>query len=308
MSASAGKVRVPLVIGEIGGSSSRWAVLLDDGTHATLPSKGMSLPGHNPLHGDAERFIGLLRDWFAAHAPDALRAEQVIAYGAGCGAPDRRERMRQALVPIWPAAPIAVDSDLLAAAHGLCGMGESALVLILGTGMNAGHWDGAQLHRPMPTLGWMLGDEGSGADIGQHLLRDAIHKRMPAHVLAELFGPEGPALEALLRQVYGAPSAARELASFTAPLAGLKQEPYVRDLVLGRFQALIELLKTYFTPEQRARVRATGSVAWGFADLLGECLLDHGMDLVSVERDPLPGLVRFHRSPASPGPLPPPAA
>jgi hypothetical protein len=75
----------------------------------------------------------------------------------------------------------------------------------------------------------------------------------------------------------------------------LLHEPYVRELLLSRFHAFAELLVSFFPVEQRREVYATGSVAWGFRELLGECLLDRGMTLIALERDPLPGLVRFHR-------------
>jgi hypothetical protein len=74
----------------------------------------------------------------------------------------------------------------------------------------------------------------------------------------------------------------------------------VRDLILSRFHAMAELLVNFFPPEQREEVRATGSVAWGFKELLAECLLDRGMTLTVVERDPLPGLVEYHRGRATP--------
>src|SRR5690606_20564764 len=105
---------------------------------------------------------------------------------------------------LWPSARIVVDSDLVGAARGLCGT-TPGLVLILGTGMNAGWYDGAALHQPMPSLGWILGDEGSGADIGRTLLRDAFYKRMPADVSQALFGDAGPDLDEVLREVHRSP-------------------------------------------------------------------------------------------------------
>lgn len=287
-------MRQGLVIGEVGGSSSRWAWVHAHGERL-LPPKGESLPGFNPLSGDADVFVKEAVDRFTTLCPEMLQAANVVVYGAGCGDAARTERMRAAMAHIWPGAGVRVHTDLLGAAHGLTA-GAPGLVIILGTGMNAGYFDGELLHCPMPSLGYILGDEGSGADIGRHLLQDFFYQRMPQHLREQVFGPEGGDLGAVLQALHRGPAPARSLAAHTAALAGLLDEPYVRELVLSRFHAFAELLVAFFTPEQRRSVYATGSVAWGFSELLAECLLDRGLTLTVVERDPLPGLVRYHRS------------
>lgn len=285
------------VIGEIGGSSSRWAVLADDGIVTTWPLKGQRLPGYNPVSGNGELFACTIREFFEIEQPGALQAGTVHIYGAGCGMEERQMRMDQVIRGIWPDAEVHVSSDLNAAALGLC-RNDAGLVLILGTGMNAGYFDGAQLHTPMPSLGYLIGDEGSGADIGRSLLQDAFYGRIPRELHMDLFG-NGPDLGQVLAKVHGASHPARELAAYTARLAGRHEEGYVRELILGRFSAMAELLTRFFTAEQRNMVYATGSVAYGFRELLAECLLDRGMTLTAVEPDPLPGLVVHHQQPRS---------
>ena len=283
-----------LLIAEIGGSSSRWAWITADGSTTTLPLPGDGLAGFNPVSGDASLFTAGINAYFSAHAALAFSSPEVVVYGAGCGSDARRAVMHKAIASIWPASTIAVQTDLLGAARGLCGS-EKGLVLILGTGMNIGWYDGARLHQPMPSLGYVLGDEGSGADIGRTLLQDAFYRRMPEHVRVALFGVEGPPLEKVIDEVYRSPFPSRSLAAYTALLAGITHEDYVRELILSRFHTLVEILKPFFPLDQRAQVHATGSVAWGFRELLSECLLEHGMELTAVERDPLQGLVRWHR-------------
>lgn len=282
------------VIGEIGGSSSRWAVLLGDGAAHTWPVKGERWPGFNPVSGDGAAFSAALHDLIAAVQPEALDAVAIHIYGAGCGSEERRMRMRTAIAGVWPDAAIQVESDLMGAALGLCGK-KNGLVLILGTGMNAGYFDGERLQCPMPSLGYLLGDEASGADIGRHLLQDAYYQRIPEHVSRRIFDGPPPALSIVLSRIHLAPHPARELAAFTALLAPHLQEAYVRDLIQGRFHALADLLTTFFRPEQLTTVYATGSVAYGFGELLTETLLDRGMTLSAVEPDPLGGLVEHHR-------------
>jgi len=282
------------VIGEIGGSSSRWAVLSTDASHSLWPPKGERWPGFNPLSGDGGAFAEAIRQELFKVRAEAATATEVYIYGAGCGNEVRQARMSAAIQLIWPNAHVTVDTDLMGTAIGVCA-GRNGLVLILGTGMNAGYYEGGHLHRPMPSLGYLLGDEGSGADLGKCLLQDAFYGRIPEALHLTLFGAEGPVLSEELERIHGAAHPARALATYTARLAEHLDQPYVRDLVIGRFHAMAELLTRYFTLEQRREVFATGSVAYGFRELLAECLLDRGMTLSAVEPDPLPGLVRHHQ-------------
>lgn len=288
-----------LLIAEIGGSSSRWAWLAADAPPISLPVQGDTMPGFNPVSGDAHLFATGIKDYFKRQAPSALSASQVVVYGAGCGSEQRRAIVEEAISSIWTGASVEVNTDLLGAARGLCAA-ESGLVLILGTGMNIGWYDGQRLHQPMPSLGYVLGDEGSGADIGRVLLQDAFYHRMPEHIRSMLFGPEGPSVERVIDEVYRSPFPSKALAARTGSLASVVNETYARELILSRFHALVEILKPFFPSDQRQHVHATGSVAWGFRELLASCLLDHGMELTAVERDPLQGLVRWHQQQALP--------
>jgi N-acetylglucosamine kinase-like BadF-type ATPase len=288
-----------MLIAEIGGSSSRWALLDGDAPAMLFPLQGEGMPGLNPLSGDPELFAQGIRSYFLERQPVALNARAVIAYGAGCGTPERAAIMEGALRQLWPAASISVSTDLEGAARGLWSDG-SGLVIVLGTGSSVGWFDGARLHQRFPSLGYVLGDEGSGADIGRALLQDAFYRRMPDDLRAALFGEEGPSLSAVLEEVYRSPFPSRALAAHAGRLAAFLHEDYVRELITARFEAFIEAFKPFHPAEQREQVRATGSVAWGFREILADRLLDHGMELQSVERDPLNGLVAWHRRPIVP--------
>jgi glucosamine kinase len=207
------------VIGEVGGSSSRWAFLAQDGTFRILPTKGERLPGFNPLSGDGTVFAQGLREQFEGTAAEGRTVTEVTIYGAGCGTEERKQRMQAAVRTLWPEPHITVGTDLLGAALGLCAP-EQGLVLILGTGMNTGYFDGQRLHCPMPSLGYILGDDASGADIGRNLLQDAFYGRIPEQLHLALFGVEGPDLDGVLERIHRGPYPARELASYTVRIAG----------------------------------------------------------------------------------------
>lgn len=280
---------MPLLIGDVGGSSSRWAVL-----NGGAPSVFEGAPGYNPAVGDPAAFISALRERIATS--DA-RIDRVFVYGAGCGSGAHKQRMRAVMEAVFGPYPpsITVESDLLGAARGLCGTSPGS-ILILGTGMNAGHYDGEGFDTLLPSLGYMLGDEGSGADIGKCLLRDALRGVMPPDIRRALF-PEGIALDEVIAGAYRSASPQAWLAAFTARLSDHRQHAYVSALLQARFTVLARLVAGVFTEEARGAVFATGSVAWSFKGILADALAAEGMRLVSAVRDPLPGLVRFHQPP-----------
>lgn len=276
-----------LLIGDIGGSSSRWAVLDRDRQEVAA----QALPGFNPSTGDPAALQHALAKLAIGTKGDGKPLE-VVAYGAGCGHRQRAQRMREALEAVWPHALVQVETDLLGAARSLYGA-ERGLALILGTGMNTGYYDGHQLYTPLPSLGFILGDEGSGADIGKHLLRDALYDLVPEALRNALF-PQGADLPCILREVHGPTGAQAYVASFTAALQNHLHEQYVHDLLASRFFALSRLIAGFFSAAERAEVRAVGSVAHGFRNLL-EVAMDHrGMKLTAVAKDPMPGLIRYH--------------
>lgn len=281
-----------LLIADIGASSSRWALLNAAGAVVLSNTDGVQLPGFNAASGEPAAMVAALRAWMGS-APELAAAERLQVYGAGCGAPDRALRMKNALEDLWPGATVQVDSDLLGAARAACGR-ESGLVLILGTGMNAGHYDGHQLTTTIPSLGYIIGDEGSGADIGKQLFRDLFQGRMPEDVQEQLFGHAVPALHDVVAAVYRGEAPARYLAAPVVALLPLLEHPYVHGLITTRFRKLSALLTGWFTEDQRAGVAAVGSVANGLHDLLGPCLAEQGMVLTTVTADPMPGLQRYH--------------
>ena len=280
------------LIADIGGSSSRWALLLADGSDQRLMGQ---LPGFNPAVHAPETFTSAAKHALAEALDGATVPERLTVYGAGCGTDERRQRMREALANIVTAGEVIIETDLLGAARGMCG-DAPGLVLILGTGMNAGRYDGTALHTPMPSLGWILGDEGSGADIGKHFLNDAVHGRVPPSVMQEVFGKDQlPATEALhVLSGSGSPSSA--VAALAGKLAAAVDHPYVQELLAARFAALGSLLRNYFGSHGPCALVATGGIAKGFNKTLGTSLASFGFDLQRVEADPMEGLIAWHRA------------
>lgn len=282
------------VVADIGATTSRWAWWEQGGAVRFLPGTAEDpLPGHNPLHGDGASMRTALQKAFAPHADVLSRAGEVHLYGAGCGSAERAEKLRALLAPLFHKATVLVESDLLGAARACHGHG-AGMVLILGTGMNAGHYDGRTLHLPMPSLGYLLGDEGSGAHIGRRLLHAALHGRLSQEVVRKLY-PEGLDLAEVLERTYTGGSPAPWLAAHAARLAPYRHLPEVGALLERCFTELAEVLTDHFSSAQLAEVKASGSIAWHFRKELEVALGGRGVRLTEVLQEPLPRLVEHHR-------------
>lgn len=273
-----------LLLADIGGSSSRWAVLTDKG--AANLTEQVTWPGFNPATGSGEdlvRKLGTQRGSFVG-------LDQAHLYAAGCGTSERAALLRGVLQAALPGVRIDVHSDLLGSARALWG-GKAGGVMILGTGMNAGFYDGRSLARTVPSLGYLLGDEGSGADLGRCLFRDALRDHMPDEVRSVVFGADGPDLPQTIQTIYRSGSPAKALAAPVVGLAPQRAHPYVQDLLALRFKLLASELERML---EAGEIRATGAVAFGFREELASALAVHGIRLTLVERDPMAGLLRYY--------------
>ena len=106
----------------------------------------------------------------------------IYFYGAGCSSDDKRAIIEVALQSVFKNAEIVVEHDLLGAAIGVCGS-QAGITAILGTGSNSCYFDGRQVVENIPALGYVLGDEGSGAYIGKEVLKGYLNKEMEGAIL-----------------------------------------------------------------------------------------------------------------------------
>lgn len=270
-------------VADIGGSSSRWARIGTD-----QAPEVHALPGFNPVSGDPVPLASAL-DTLRTSGPGEVT--EVFIYGAGCGSASGAERMQEVMATAWPGVAVDVRTDILGAARSLYGTAEG-LVLVLGTGMSVGRFDGRSVRMVMPSTGYVLGDEGSGADLGKHLVKDALLGRLSAEQQALLF-PEGIDRDRLLQGIHGPGSPQAFLAGYARRLATPGAEAYASALLTARFTELASLI-TEFLPDGPIALKAVGSIAWGYRSALEQALGRKGITVAAVEKDPLEGLLRYH--------------
>lgn len=250
-----------------------------------------STPGVNPSLLQLDDVISLLDKYIKEVQIDYAAIDEICFYGAGCRG-KAAVVMHQAFTTLFVNAEVHVHTDLLAAARALCG-DACGLVCILGTGSNSCLYDGNEIVRNVSPLGYILGDEGSGAVLGKRLAADVFKEQLPED-LCENFKQECCSdIDTLVQHVYREPFANRYLASFTKFLSNNIQRTEIQELVVSEFESFfVRNIRVY--QRRELPVNFVGSIAWFFRAQLEKAAQNTGFRIGCVLRSPMEGLLRYH--------------
>jgi N-acetylglucosamine kinase-like BadF-type ATPase len=219
------------------------------------------------------------------------RWSHVYFYGAGCSGPEKNKIIEGSLVAQFK-TPVTVMSDLLGAARGLL-VREQGLACILGTGSNSCYYDGNEIVKNVPALGFILGDEGSGAALGRVFLGDAL-KGLAPHELTEAFFDKYKVTRAeVLDAVLNNPAATRNLRTYSFFLSEHLDNPYVHNLIAGEFKRFFERNVSQYDYKSYP-VNFVGPIATTYSEILLEVANDFGATVRKILLSSMPGLVAFH--------------
>jgi len=250
--------------------------------------------GINPLMVSNEEFDLWLRRFIDQHLMQHLtHIEHIYFFGAGCMEGAVQRAVQSHFARHFPSAFVQVGSDILATRFAV-DPAEPAIIGILGTGANACYFDGRQIQLPVPALGYLLGDEGSGADLGKTLLKHVLRRSLPEDLLRDFYHtyPKEPAQ--ILRELYGHPKPNLYLARYARFVYRHRTHPAVRPWLLERLHRyvrhhLLPIMDTYDVRE----VYLTGGVAAYFKSEVEEVLHAYGGVLRGTCERPIEGLVKY---------------
>lgn len=278
------------LIADSGSSKVEWCLL--DGSNVL---KTVYTTGLNPVVLTGEeiaQYIGQeLMPQIGGHK-DGIKS--IHFYGAGCKDAYTNRQIIDALRSHFgEEVSIDVESDLVGAARGLFGDDEG-IACILGTGSNSGYYDGRKITDHVSPLGYILGDEGSGAVLGKHLLGDVLKNQLPEE-LARQFREEYDIDNVdVIKRVYRDPMPNRFLASLTPFLLKHIDEPSIHRLVLNEFKSFFVRNVSNYSGYRKMPVGFVGSVAFYFRPVLQEAATALDAHLGEVIKSPMEGLVRYH--------------
>lgn len=247
--------------------------------------------GINPFHQTAEHIRKVLEEELLPQLKEAENISQIYFYGAGC-TPEKSPIVKEALQALFPQAEIEVKSDLLGAARSLCGK-EAGIACILGTGSNSCEYDGEKITSNISPLGYILGDEGSGAVLGKRLVGDCLKHQLPEYICKAFMEETKLTSAEIIDKVYRQPQANRFLASLTPFLSHHREKPEIQALLVGCFNDFFtrNVMQYDF---QQAKVHFTGSIAWYFQEEVKEAAKKLNIQTGKFIKSPIHGLIAYH--------------
>ena len=218
--------------------------------------------------------------------PKGVTIHEIDYYGAGCATPQNAFRMEGYLWMYFPTADIRVWSDLMAACHALAG-GREAIVCILGTGAASCHYDGREMVSRAPSLGWLLGDEGSGTHLGKCLLTAYLSETLPHPVRTAFEERYHLNRDLILHKLYQEPQPNLFMSQFAPFLNEFCNEPSIRKLVTTAFETFFAKQKSYYPDCNNLPWHVTGSVAAHFEEMLREAAKNAKCTVGEIAGDPM---------------------
>lgn len=281
-----------ILIADGGSTKTSWALLDRAGEALRFETEG-----YHPF------FVGsdYIRDSLEKKLPQMMKEKarsvnRIFFYSAGAGySPETDDILVKGISGIFASARITIETDLLAAARALLGDKEG-FAAILGTGTNSCIYDGKEVTANIESLGFLLGDEGSGSYIGKKLIGDYIRGVMPDTVRDVFFQTYNLTGIDVLNKVYEHPLANRYCASF-AKFAGdhLQEDPYYEHLILSAFRDFFRNIVALYPNYQKYKFNCVGSIAYHFRELLERVVIEQGMIPGIIDKDPMRGLIAYHR-------------
>ena len=219
------------------------------------------------------------------------KLEHVYFYGAGCGNTEKCKVMESSLVAQFK-TPVTVSSDLLGAARGLL-VRDPGLACILGTGSNSCLYDGNEIEKTVAPLGFILGDEGSGAYMGKRMIADMLKGLAPKELTEAFFEKNNVTPNMLLDEVYTNKLPSKRLSQYSAFLRENLENSYCYRLVYNAFMDFFTRnIISYDYAEMP--LSFVGSVCVMYQPILIKAASDFGVGVKKIIPNSMPGLVAYH--------------
>lgn len=284
-----------ILIADSGSTKVHWCLMAANGHTAEFITDGI-----NPLFQTSDAMRNSICNQLLPQMASMLWAgtvSHVFFYGAGC-TPEKSPFVEKAIESVFKKAKVFVASDMLGATRGLLGH-EKGVACILGTGSNSCLYDGEQIIKNVPSLGFILGDEGSAATLGKRLVSDLLKNQLGDDLKERFLSQYAINQADVIEHVYRQPFPNRWLANLARFCAENIDDSRIHDLVYDHFAQFVKRnISQYYTSEEQKQsmpVGFVGSIAFYYRPVLEQVMSDYGFRVGQILQDPIPGLVEYHR-------------
>lgn len=274
-----------ILVADSGSTKTHWILFKDGKISDPFISCGI-----NPFYQDTDSIVKLISATLASNV--IIQPDHIYFYGAGC-ANQKEIIVYNALQQIYPTAKIFVGSDLLGAARALC-QNNSGIACILGTGSNSCYYDGKEIVSHVSPLGYILGDEGSGAVLGKKLISDILKNQLPEIISEKFFETYQLNVNSILDSAYKQPFPNRYLAQFSKFISTNIDIPEIENIVLESFEEFITRNILQYEQVSSSNIYFTGSIAYYFKPQLIKSLEKFSLKPSKITQAPLEDLINYH--------------
>ncbi|WP_132054861.1 N-acetylglucosamine kinase [Pseudocnuella soli] len=278
------------LIADSGSTKTEWC-LLSEGRKKTVFTQGIS-----PYFMDSDAIEAVLRKELLPKIKNKS-ISGLFYYGTGCANPENAKMIKAVLKGLFPEAKVSVDTDLMAAARAGCGR-EKGIACILGTGSNSCYYNGSKVSKNSPGLGYVLGDEGSGAYLGKKVVQYYLYGTFDEDLRARFDATFTTSAVEILENVYRKPLPNRYLSSFTPFLAENRGHYMIENIIEDGLNDFFFIHLNKYAEVWKYPVHFVGGVAWGFRDVLLELCSSYGFEAGNIYKNPMQGLINFHKEDA----------
>lgn len=276
-----------ILIADSGSTKTEWCLIQGD------KKKKLSTQGLSPYFLNTEQIKIILEKELIPKLKDAI-PEEVYFYGTGCSNPANAAIVKNALKYFFKKAPVKVDHDLIGAAKALCG-DQKGIACILGTGSNSCFYNGKKVVKNSPGLGYVLGDEGSGAYLGKKVIQYFLYNTFDEDLMERFKAKFNTNSAEILEAVYKKPLPNRYLAGFALFLAENRGHFMIENIIEDGlndffFNHIYKYRESWTLP-----INFAGSIAYGFKDILKDLCNSYELQLGTVIKNPMEGLIKYHQ-------------
>lgn len=278
-----------ILIADGGSTKCDW-VLLNESGEVTLKTRTQGL---NPAVFPKEELVErILSNSDLKHLFETV--DTVDFYGAGCGTSTPSELLTNVIQQLFPKAKVTVKEDLFAAVYAVTD--QPGIVCILGTGSNSCYFDGKTIHTAIDSLGYILMDEASGNYFGKRLIRDYYYNKMPSELVKKFEKDFNLDADTIKANIYKKSNPNAYLASFAEFIFTSNEvNGYFYKLISEGMSKFIEYRILCFKEAQQVPIHFVGSIAHFSEDIIRDCLKPYHLELGSIVRRPIDGLIDYYR-------------
>jgi len=275
-----------IIVADSGSTKTDWALITENGAEYI---KSMGL---NPYFLTKEE---LAREIYSAlKNVDMDEVEGIYFFGAGTSAAENKEKIKSVFVEFFPRLnEIVIDTDLYGAAKALF-KEEKGIACILGTGSNSCYYDGEKVADNVNSLGYLLGDNGSGAVLGLKLMQLYLRNKLSPELSKKFRDEYNLDYRYILDNVYKKSTPNKFFAKFSPFIIKNISEPALNNMVKEDIREFVEYFILSYKNYKELPIRIIGSIGYYYKDIIDDVFAEYDLKIDRITRTPIEALVDYY--------------